>query len=392
MSDKELASESMMQADASEMSLLDISLVLAENLKKIISIPLLVGVFAAITSMFLPFTYTAVTRILPPQQQQSGAAAALGQLGALVGLTGAAGLKNPADQYISLLKSRTVADGLIAQFKLRELYNLQYNEDVRRKLQNMTKITAGKTDGVITIEVEERDPQRAADLANAYVEQLGKLTTTLAVTEAAQRRLFFEKRMDEAKGNLTKAEIALRSSGISESELKTSPAAAVSEVASLRARATAAEIKLSVMRTYASESNPEYRQAQQELAAFRAELNKAQQGGSQNNGSNSPEYVTRYRDFKYYETLFDLMAKQFELARIDEAREGAVIQVVDGANLPERRSSPQRTLIVLVSIVIAFFLTVIWVFIQNAVRNAQSDLDGAAKFARLRAHLRFTRQ
>jgi capsule polysaccharide export protein KpsE/RkpR len=256
-----------------------------------------------------------------------------------------------------MLKSRTVADALIEKFKLKDLYEEDTFVETRKALADSTSVTAGK-DGLIAIEVDDEDPKRAADMANAYVEELQKLTSGLAVTEAAQRRLFFERQLSQAKDDLAKAEGSLRKTqektGIV--QLDEQGKAMIEAVASLRAQIAAREVELAAMRTYATDNNPDFRRVSQEVAGLRSELQKMSRS---NDGTDlfvptgripaaGLEYVRVYRDVKYAETIFELMAKQYELARIDEARDAPVIQVVDNAIQPDRKAGPHRTLIVLV--------------------------------------------
>src|SRR6266849_5345542 len=178
-----------------EVSLLDLLIVLAKHKRLVLGIPFVVAIAAAIISLFLPNIYTGTARILPPQQSASAASALLNQLGGALGglgslAGGALGVRSPNDLYLGMLKSRTVADNLIARFDLKKIYEQELQSGTRNILQNNTTITAGR-DGIITIDVDDKDPKRAADLANAYVDELMKLTRVLAVTEASQRRLFF---------------------------------------------------------------------------------------------------------------------------------------------------------------------------------------------------------
>lgn len=368
-----------------DLSLLDLALVLAENLKLLVVVPLAAGVVALVIGFLTSPTYTATARILSPQQQQTGGAALAVQLGALAGLVGgAAGIKNPADQYVALLKSRTVYDAIIRRFDLTALYESRYLEDTRKTLDGRVRVFAGVKDGIISIEVDDRDPVRAADMANGFVDELRKLTNTLAVSEAGQRRLFFETQLKQAKDNLTKSEVALRGSGISEATLKTVPQAQLEALARLKAQIAAQEIKLASLRTYMTDSNPDLRVGLQELSALRAELAKAEQSSSAGAKGEGAEYIAKYRDFKYHETLFELMAKQYELARLDEAREGIVIQVVDAAQPPERKSKPRRALTAILATIAVGFLMIIVVFIRHGFRRAAARPEFAAKIERLR--------
>lgn len=288
----------------------------------------------------IPKWYTARTVMLPPQQQASSASAAMAQLGALAGLAGSLGnIKSPADQYVALMQSATVRDHIVERFKLMEVYEADFRVDARRTLEKNVRISAGKKDGLLTVEVDDRDPQRAADMANAYVESLRDVTTRLAVSEAQQRRVFFEEQMKTARERLTAAQVALESVGLGQGVLKAEPRSAAEGYARLRAEATAAEVRLQSMRRMLADNAPDVQQQQAVLAALRAQLNRAEASDEGRSGS---EYISKYRNFKYEEALFDIFAKQYELARVDESREGALIQVVDPATTPERKAGPKR--------------------------------------------------
>ncbi|RCS57439.1 Wzz/FepE/Etk N-terminal domain-containing protein [Parvibium lacunae] len=381
--------DSQAEAETDEISLLDILVTLAENLKLLVLAPLLCGLVALGVSFVIPPTYTATTRFLPPQQQQSAAASALQSLGALAGVAGAAtGIKNPMDQYVSFLQSNAIRDALATRFKLPEHYDLKLKVEVREALQKAVKIAAGK-DGLITLSVDDRDPQFAATLANAYVEQLSVLLSELAVTEASQRRVFFEKQLAKIKQDLITSETRLKSAGVNESALKQNPGSALAAVAQLKAQITAQEIKLGAMRTYLTENAPPFKQAMAELAALRNQLNTLKQADSERTADSS-DYVGAYREFKYQETLFELMTKQYELAKIDESREGLLIQVVDKAEVPERKSKPKKALIAVMVTLVMFIILLLFVFVRSALHRPQSPTT-AAQWARLRQLLRLGR-
>jgi capsule polysaccharide export protein KpsE/RkpR len=320
---------------------------------------------------------------MPPQQQQSGAAAMLAGLGALGGLAGAAGIKSPADQYVAFLKSRSVQDALVDRFKLMERYETKFREDARAAVGGSVVVSSGK-DGLITIDISDKDPAFAAELANAHIEELGKLLNRLAVTEAQQRRLFFEKQLANAKDNLVKADQALKASGINSNVLKATPGAAVTALATLKASTTAQEIKLASMRGYLTESAPDFKQAQTELAAMRAQMARAESAEPISSSADS-DYIARFRDFKYHETLFELFSKQYEMARIDESREGAVIQVLDAAQPPERKSKPKKAQMAVQTTLAIGFVLLLFVFIRQALRGANQTPEFAEKLSRLRA-------
>ncbi len=366
-----------------EISLLDLLQTIVDNLRLLVLGPLAVGLAALGISFAIPPTFTAKTQFLPPQQQQSSAASLLQSLGSLGGLAGAAaGIKNPGDQYISYLKSATLQEALIERFKLQERYDEKYKSDTRKALTDRAKAVSGK-DGLITLEVDDKDPQFAADLANAHIEELSKLLGKLAVTEAQQRRLFFEKQLQRTKDNMVAAEQELRATGVSDVVLKSSPASAVSAVATIKAQITAQEVKLGSMRSYLAETAPEFRQAMADLANLRNQLAKQEKDEPTQTKSTGGDYISKYREFKYQETLFELFAKQYEVARVDEAREGAVIQVLDPAQPPERKSKPKKALIAVIATLATGFALLLFVFVRQAVRNAGGDEETAGKMARI---------
>lgn len=368
-----------------EISLLDLIYTVVTNWRLLVIAPLLAGCLALGITYLIPPTYTAITRFLPPQQQQSGAAALLQSLGPLAA-GAASGLKNPADQYVSFLKSRSVQDALVERYQLKTRYGVELKGDAASALTANTRINSGK-DGLISIEIDDQEPVFAAKLANAHVEELSTLLTRLAVTEAQQRRQFFENQLLQTKDKLTRAEQALKSTGVNASALKTNPAAAVAVVAQLQAQITAQEIKLASMRGYLTESAPAFKQAQAELAALHAQESKSAQSSLQPL-SGDADYVARYREMKYQETLFDLFARQFELAKIDESREGAIVQVLDIAQPPERKSAPKKTLVAILTTLAVGFLLLIFLFVRQIIQQLALNPETAHKIARLRTSWR----
>ena len=308
--------------------------------KLIAAITVATGGVAYGVASLVPNWYTATTVILPPQQQQSAAASAISQLGALAGLAGGlASVKSPADQYVALMQSNTVSDRIIDQFKLTTVYDKEFRQDTRKKLRDNVRIAVGKKDGLLTVEVDDRDPARAAAMANAYVEELRQMTTALAVSEAQQRRMFFELQLTQTRERLAKAQATLEESGISQGALKVEPKSAAESYARLRAQVTAAEVRLQTLRRMLAENTPEVMQQQATLNALREQVARAERQDDSRGGS---DYIDKYREFKYQEALFEIFVKQYELAKVDESREGALIQVVDPAQAPERRSGPKR--------------------------------------------------
>jgi tyrosine-protein kinase Etk/Wzc len=373
--------------DDEESSLLDLLQIIVDNLRLLVVGPLAVGLAALGFSFLIPPTYTAKTQFLPPLQQQSAAASLLASLGGFVGAVG--GVKNPADQYLTYMKSVTVQDSLIDRFRLLDRYGVKTKTDARIALTGSVRAASGK-EGLIYVEVDDRDPNFAAELANAHVDELGKLLGKLATTEAQQRRLFFEKQLNQSKEKLIQSEIILKATGVSGSVLKSNPASAVAAVASLQAAVTAQEVRLGDMRGYLAETAPDFKQAMNELINLRAQLVKQEKDTPSSIGKATSEgdYITKYREFKYNETLFELFSKQFELAKLDEAREGAGIQVLDAAQPPERKSKPQKALIAIIAALSAGCALLLFVFMRTAVLNSSQNPESAKKLASIKGSLK----
>lgn len=361
--------------------LFEIALPVVENWKLLLAGPLLAGAVAFGVASVMPKTYTARTSFVPPQQQQGAGSAALAQLGALASLAGASGIKTPADQYAALMQSQTVADRLIDRFKLMKVYGEEVRTDARLRLAKNVRIAVGKKDGLISVEVDDTEPQRSADIANAFVEELRRISASLALTEAQQRRIFFEERLRQARDNLTEAQKQLQASGFTQGALKTELRAAAEGYAKLKAEVTATEVQLQTLRGRLVDNAVEVQQQLTKLNALRAQLLALEE--SSNGGSNAVDYIGKYREFKYQEALFDLFARQFELARVDESRDSLVIQVVDAAQPPERKSKPVRIMVAIVSSLAIAIILLTAIFTRYSLRRAHADPVMAEKIRRL---------
>jgi tyrosine-protein kinase Etk/Wzc len=370
--------------DDDEISFLDLFQVIADNLRLLVLGPLVCGLAALGYSFTIPPTFTAKTQFLPPQQQSS-AASILATLSALGGLSSATtSLKSPADQYIAFMKSMSMQDALIERFKLVEKYKAKIKTDARMTLAGSVRIISGK-DGLISVEVDDKDPKFAAELANAHVEELSNLLGRFALTEAQQRRMFFEKQLQITKDKLTKADLSLKSSGINSSVLKLSPATAIEAVVRIKAGISMQEVKLGSMRNYLTESSPDFKQALSELASMKSELAKAEKEETASQGAS--DYVARYREFKYQETMFELFAKQFELAKVDESREGALIQVLDVAEPPDRKAKPNKTMNAINATLASGFALLIFVFVRNVLKNKSQNEETKRKLSAVKSSL-----
>lgn len=388
-----------------EIHLLDLMVILAKHKLIVLGTALVVGGAALLYGLFATPMFASSAKILPPQQQQGGGVSAmLGQLGGLASAAGGlAGLKNPNDMYIGLLESRTVSERLIARFKLMERYGNTL-EGTRDALALNSEFSSGKKDGMLTITVTDKNPQFAADMANAYVDELSRLTQTMALTEASQRRLFFEKQLADAKDQLANAEVALRTTqektGLIQPEAQVQ--AIIGNAAKLKGTIAAKEVELKAMRTFAAGQNPDLLRGEEELRGLQIQLAKLEKDQpSKENGFMVPtgklpeagvEYVRGMRNVKYYETIFELLAKQFELAKIDEAKNSSLIQVLDTAIPAESKFKPKRTLILVTGVFSGLVLGMILAFLRYAYLRSQNNPVGKERWDRLYSALRGTKR
>ncbi|MEO8725225.1 MAG: GNVR domain-containing protein, partial [Acidobacteriaceae bacterium] len=358
---------------------------------------LLIGSVAA---FLLPNRYTATVKILPPQQTQSSAAALLTSLsGSGIGSLASAagkdlGIKNPNDLYVGMLKTRPVADALIQRFDLRTEYKSKDMTAARAELADQTSIVSGK-EGFISVSVVDKQKKRAAEIANSYIQELRNMTQRLALTEASQQRLFYEQQLKQAKDELANAEIDLKlaqqKSGVI--QLDAQAKSIIEEIGQARALIAAKRVEVQSLRSFATDGNPDVQLAQHELSAMQAELSRLEkQSGAPDSyevalkdvPAAAVEYVRKMRELKYRETLYELLAKQYEMARLDEAKTAAVIQVVEPATEPDRKSSPQRTLFVLLSAMAGCFVACLLVLAQTWRERVNADPQRSQQLAAFR--------
>jgi uncharacterized protein involved in exopolysaccharide biosynthesis len=370
-------------------NLLDLLIMVAKHKRMVVWVTAAAAVLSIVVSLLLPNTYRATTQIMPPKASDSAVRMMMGQLGALTGLSSSNfGLRNPEDIYVAILGSRTIADALVQRFDLMHVYGKKRLSDARKRLANDSEIFATK-DGVIVVSVESTDPGRAADMANTYVTELKTLNQSLAVSEAGQRRLFFEQQLNEAKEDLAAAEVALRDTQEKTGliAIDSQAKAIIESMAALRGQIAAKEVELKASQTYATSRNPQVILLQQELAGLRGQLAQLERKSAQGKGdvmvptsaipSASVEYVRRLREVKYRETLFELLAKQYEAAKLDESKSAAVIQVIDPVVPPDRKSGPFRSLIVLVTCFLAFFIACVAAILKESFSRPFDPAVGA---------------
>jgi len=328
------------------------------------------GLIGLGASFVVPPTFTARTSFLSPQPQQNAASAAIASLGALSSLAGSvAGIRSAADQYVALLQSTTIADRIIDEFKLIDVYGDKYRFDTRKNLADNMRVWAGKKDNLLTVEVDDHDPQRAADMANAFVRELKQLSNGLALTEAQQRRAFFEQHLSQTRDKLAQAQAGLQKSGFNAGMLKSEPKAATETYAKVKAEVATTEVRIQALRGTLADGAPELQQQLAVLAGLRAQLAKLEQPLDR---VGSEDYVSAYREFKYQEALFEIFTRQFELAKLDESREGTLLQVIDKASPPERKSKPKRSLVALGSAAAGLLLSAMAVLLRQRRQSTKA--------------------
>jgi tyrosine-protein kinase Etk/Wzc len=394
--------ETPVERDNDEINLLDLLIVLLKRKRLILGITFISALITAIVSLIMPPVFRAETSLLPPQPSSSMALQALSQLAGGAAGIGAEvlGIKTPADLYAGLLKSNTVLDRIIDRFKLMELYDKEYRIDARKALLDNIEVNVDKKSNIITISVEDKDPVRAAQMANAFVEELKALTKGLAITEASQRRLFFEEQIKDTKLALIKAEEDLKKFQEKTGAIKVEEQAkaVIEGIATLRAQIAAKEVEIKVMKTYSTPYNPDLQRAEEALRAMKAELQKLEAKEGKNPDPLMPtgrmpevgmEYLRKLRELKFNETLYDLLLKGYETARLDEARDAVVIQVVDKAIPPDKRAKPKRTLMVLVATFTGFFLSIFIAFFIEYKEKASQDPEQKERIEAIRKEINF---
>ncbi|WP_263419064.1 GumC family protein [Terriglobus albidus] len=384
--------------------LLDALLVLARSWRAILLTALVFFLASCLVAFLLKTTFTGQAVILPPAQQQSSASALTGQLGALAGITGGAAaanlFKNPGELYVGILESNAIADRLIDRFNLRSIYHTKTLVDTRGSLKNHVVFKAEKN-GLISITVTDHDAHRASDLANGYVAELHKLNSTLAITEAAQRRMFFEQEVANEKAVLETAENDLKATAQKTGLIQVSSQAEViiRSIAQLRAEITYREVELQSMRTFAADQNPDVQRLSREIASMKdhlATLENSQEAQSPGDiwvptgrvAQATLEYSRKLREVKYHDALYSLLLKQYEVARIDEGKSSPLVQVVDPATPPDKNSGPPRGLIVAGGGLAGFILGIAWVMLRPGFQRMGDTPETAERLRELRNSFR----
>lgn len=376
--------ENMQSAHAGpqQSSVLDYLGALAGRFGTIVKITGAAALLSLVLSLLLPNIYTAGTMILPAQEDRGLMSSMMNQLGGLATLAGAAGSSfggpNTSELYVSMLRSEAVKDPVIDRFKLLERYDKRFRTDVYAILDRNASVSLGKKDGIITITFSDKDPKFAAAMANAYVEELGNLAVRLNVTGAGQNRSFLEERLATAKGELVKAEENLKAF---QAKYKTVSVTAQTEatikgVAELRAQLAAQEVQLATYRRQFTDASQEVKTLSAAVGNLRAQIAKLEGAGGDSAipsvGSAATigqQYVRIMREYKIQESLVELLTKQYEMAKLSEAKDISPFQVIQKAKVPERKSRPHRAAMVMMTVFSAFFLSVAGIVMLEYCRS-----------------------
>jgi tyrosine-protein kinase Etk/Wzc len=343
-------------------------------------------VFLVVTAVafVLPFRYTSTTSFIPPANMNSGSSIASlvsGQLSALGAGDLLGGMKNPGDLYTKILKSRSIAQELVAKENLKQVYREKKESRAEKKLASATDITVDSKSSIVTVEVTDKDPHRAQKLASDYMEALQETNGRLALTQAAQRAKFFGDQLAKEKDALEEAEVSLKQteersgliapSGQTETEIRT--------LANTQAQIAGRQVELAGLRQSATEQNPQIIRLKSEIDDLEGQLERLESGNGKSSvvaipASKVPalqlEYVRKERDVKYHETLFEILSRQYEAARLDEAREAPLLQVLDAASYPDMKSSPKRSYYMLGGLAGGLFIGCVWVLIASSQGHA----------------------
>lgn len=404
------ASSPSLRSSGSEVTLIDVITQLALRKSLIAKVTGIAFAVALIACFVLPVKYTAVTKIMPPQQTQSAAAMMMSQLvgsntSALAAMAGSGlGLKNPDDLYVGLLTSRPIADNLIQKFELEKLYRSKDMTAARKTLANATEVTSEKS-GLISISVTDKDKRRAAEMANAYTEELRNLTKNVALSEASERRLFFEDELKQTRESLVNAELNFenveKKKGLV--QLDAQAKAMIESLSAVRAQIAAKQVQIQALRSYSTEHNPDLELAERELSSLKDEAARLAESNHSSESNRSSdfadlglqdvpgagiEYLRAENELRYQQALYDLLLKQYDAARLDEAKEPVIVQVVEPAIVPDRKSSPKRLLILLGATFAGLFAGSILALFQRWLEVLRADAEGGTKLNNLRTAMR----
>ena len=396
-----------MDQDEEEVTLLDYWWIIQKRRKIVIYIFIITVIFTAIISLIMTPIYQAKATLMPVESSQGRFAAALGTLQNIPFVGGAVGGalgKTATDKLVTILNSRTVAEDVIKKMDLTKIifkdrWDQEKGEwktdkpptmqDTLQILQNGIVKVADDRKGLISIFVEYKDPELAAGIANQYTEALYQFLNVNAISLAKRNRIFLEKQLATTKADMQKAEEELKTYQTNKKimALDAQAEGGVKALAELKAQVIAREVQLGAMREYATKDNPDVKRVEDELREFRLQM-KRLETGSKNPGSDesvgaimtlkdAPSvglgFARLKRDALIEQKLFELLTQQYELAKIEEAKEDITFQVIDRAIAPEKRIKPKRTLMVTLAGVVSLFLGIFVVFFLEYIDNQKRE-------------------
>lgn len=347
-----------------------------------------VTILSIITAFVLPVRYTSTASFIPPNNSSAGgsmAAALSGQLSILGGGDLLGGAKASGDLYAGILASRSVTSEVVQRFNLMQVYGVTKESKAEKNLESNTSVKVDSKSNIVTVGVTDKSAARARDIANAYLEILRSTNGRLALGQSSQRRLFFQEQLAKEKDNLEDAEVELKKTeeqtgliapvGQTESEIRT--------LAETRGQLAARQVELAALRQAATEQNPDVVRLNSEIQDLQSQLAALQNGKDRGNPAAIPtakvpqlqlDYVRKEREVKYHETLFEILAKQYEAARLDESRDAPVLQILDPASFPDSKSEPKRLYIVVGGLFAGLILGCAYVLSRTKVRDLWSSI------------------
>lgn len=368
---------------ADTVSIVDYLLVLAKQKKLIIAVTLIATCVAAISTFFMKPIYLATTLILPPQKESGLISSMLSQLSGVSGLAGElAGKGTNSELYLDFLRSETIRDPIIDRFNLKEVYGSPYRDQLYKIMDFKGRISASRKTGVITITVEDGNPQRAADMANAYVEELIKFTSNMSTMGASNNRAFFEQRLAEAKTNLVKTENNLKAfqSKYKAFQVPEQAQATIQGIAQMKAQLAVQEVQLATLRSQFTDTSQEVKTVKSSINNLKAQIAKLEHGTSVGALPSlgvvpelGQEYIRNLRAFKTDEMIVEMLTKQFEMSKLSEANNVSNIQVVQKAKVPERKSKPSKKKIVMAAFVFSFAISIALAFVMENIAAMADD-------------------
>ncbi|WP_347558813.1 GNVR domain-containing protein [Robbsia sp. KACC 23696] len=355
---------------------IDIILLVGRHKKPLFAGAVVGCVLGIATAYSLPKRYTASAVILPPQPEKT-ALSGLDALGDGLDLSGALGAKNSNGMFIGLLQSNTLQNLVSKENNLKSYFNANNDQDVSKILEKNVEISTDKKTGFILISVKDRSPAIAATLANSYVKELQVMLGTVAMTDAQQRHVFYENEIkkNQAKLSLDQSQLdsAMRNSGFV--SLEGQVTSVIRDTATLQAKIADGEVQLSSLNTYATDENPDVIKLKAKINALKRQLSQLETGNDdvQKSGGDLSAISTGrlVREIKYDESVIDQMRKQLEIAKIDEAKQGAFVQQIDMAVPPIRATSPQKMLVISIALLIGSTLGLVFSLFKTSFSDSE---------------------